>query len=302
MKISEMIDVKTESEKVNDSKTRMLEEIKADKDFYKQLLDLGLNDELISSYLGQLHSLYVEKKVCKECKNVNTCPFELPHLIRIPRVEGDFLSFEYGYCAKYYDVLRFQNNILVNDLNMEYASKTSKDLHMDAIRKPFVMKASNIYKKGLQDNNLLFVVGTPKSGCTYITSFFFAIYLKKYNCQGIYADASKRFDELNELLFKDKEAFNEQIEQFKNVDVLVLNKISSAYINDFIRDNIVYPIIAARYKNNKVTMITSEISLEDFITVISGKTDLGKIKGKQIYDLLKEFEQFNISSKIKLFR
>lgn len=273
-----------------------------DKEFYDFLKTFNLSDETIHKNVGILQDFYNEFHICRDCHDLNNCKMDDKYMNRhIVASDEDTITFDFGYCNAYLSYKNKMDRILINDLNPEYIKKQFDELDVNSIRVSFIKDLASLLIKGTLENNLFFVYGEPNSGNTFISNVFFKTYLEKYDVNGIYADGFTRISELNDLLFSNKNSFQDLLSTYQKVDVLVINKVSSAYINEFIRDNIIYPIISERLKNNKITILTSELTLDDFTKLMYGKTIQSSIRAKQIKNLLLKFKQFDITTKLNKY-
>lgn len=298
MDIKDFSYLKESTERTQKIRKELFEEIENDEDFHNFLLSNGLNDELIFKNVGSLIELKREKDTCKNCKGIKDCKLEQKYLNKNLIFDGEMIDFSIGYCQKYGRYLNFKNRVLIDDLNVDYFDKGLKSIKNSAVRQDFLKTYANLLSNKSLKNNLFYLKSKPRSGVTYITNVLFTSYLMKHNVYGIYANSANRIKELNDLYFNNKELFEATMKLYKDVDFLVLNKISFAYINDFIRDNIILPILEYRNSKNKITFVTSELTIDEFGKLLEGKNEQGKIRAKQITSILKSFNYFDISSEL----
>ena len=134
----------------------------------------------------------------------------------------------------------------------------------------------------------IYLYGGPRLGKSYLVASFLVTYLKKHPTKrGAFLDSSMRIKELSDLSFIDKNQFQQVLNSYIDIDVLVLDDFGSGYMSDFIRDTVVYPILNQRLKDKKLTIFVSKIPLKKLETYLSGKSASGKIQAGQIVDIIR---------------
>ena len=107
-----------------------------------------------------------------------------------------------------------------------------------------------------------------------------------------FIDAPYRFKELQST--KDNNTFNNLIEKYSHVPVLVIDDLGNEYKSDFVRESILFPILSNRAKAHLLTIITSDFSMND-ITTMYLTNQASKPKVEQIKRLLKRMCQKEIN-------
>ncbi|MEG0977755.1 MAG: hypothetical protein RSD40_00450 [Bacilli bacterium] len=282
-------------------KEKIYAEITADRDFFEKLLKFGLTDIDIKNNIIKIQDYYDESKICKNCKGIGHCSLGNKFFKRIPISNNGVLDFVYEYCDLYAFKEKENSLIISADYDPSYNEKSWTDIDVNSVRNPLVLALTNKIVKNSGDD-FYFIEAPSHQGGTFITSVFFKSYILKYNLTGIYLDAFLRISELNDLIFSNKNKFNELFNKYINVDVLVLNKISSCYFSDFIRDNILFPLINERIRTHKMTIVISEISLDNFVKLMVTKSSASGVRAQQIKSLFaNNYSFYNISSNIKIY-
>ena len=296
-----IIDKKLPNAKLTERREELFKQYKENSAFYSTLITSGLSDDDIHENVGILHDYFVQFNKCENCDGLNNCPADPKYVIASVKKENNQIVFTYGYCDKYLKSEKMKRLFIVSDFDKKYLDFELSKIDRTAIRAPLL---TDLIKKFLDSNyeqNLFYIFGKHKSGTTTISATFFKEYVIKYELSGMYLDCFTRIGELNSLFFTDKDNFAKKFAEICNVSILVLSKISSAYFNDFTRDNILYPLLVERVKNNRLTIITSELNIDEFGELINGKGYKLQIRSKQVVDLLKEFKQYDITDKIGVY-
>ena len=115
-------------------------------------------------------------------------------------------------------------------------------------------------------------------------SVFSKTLIDRNKCKVAYLDTPNRIRELNDLYFINKDAFQEELNNLINVDVLILDDFGNEYKNEIVRDNIVFPLLNERLRKHLLTCFVSSYSLNDIIKMYSLKdnkspkaTQLGEV-------------------------
>lgn len=207
----------------------------------------------------------------------------------------------YEDCLKYN---KFQRVVLVlrNDvIDMEYVplkpciERAQYLTHF--IRKDFSEELNNAkwdkLKSGvkkaiislLKEGKWIYLTGAMRSGRTYsATALINAKYVKQ-DGKIAFANTPKLISEINNEYFKDRASYNEDIEIYSNVPVLVLDDFGSEYKNEIVRDMILFPILKERAAKNLLTIFTSDYSINEVASLYSF-SNASNIISKQLKEML----------------
>jgi DNA replication protein DnaC len=276
-----------------------LDIILADKKFCEHLSTLGFNNEAIKENISFVIDYYNDYKVCINCKNANDCALGEHYIKRVTYNDG-ILNFEYDLCNKYKKINRVRNLSYYCDVNDDYLTKSlNHDLDKHAVRGDLLKVLFDIYLN--KSSKFVFVQSKKNSGGTFITSLFYKEIVAKHSLTGAYINGAKRFAELADLIFSNKAEFARRLEELQTAEILVINKISNYNFNEFIRNNVLYPILETRLSNGLTTILTSELKYEDFLSILNVKNSSKDVRFNQIKDILDEFNKINISLNIKFY-
>ena len=276
-----------------------LDIILADEKFCEHLSTLGFNNEAIKENISFVIDYYNDYKICINCKNANDCALGEHYIKRVTYNDG-ILNFEYDLCNKYKKINRVRNLSYYCDVNDDYLTKSlNHDLDKHAVRSDLLKALFDIYLN--KSSKFIFVQSKKNSGGTFITSLFYKEIIAKHSLTGAYINGAKRFAELADLIFSNKAEFARRLEELQTAELLVINKISNYNFNEFIRNNVLYPILETRMSNGLTTILTSELKYEDFLSILNVKNSSKDVRLNQIKDILDEFNKINISLNIKFY-
>lgn len=138
----------------------------------------------------------------------------------------------------------------------------------------------NGQKKGL------FIYGLHRSGKSFVAATLLNrfIFLKKPK-KVIFINCVSRIRYLQKIYFDNRDEFDNLIKLYSNVEVLVLDDFGKECKNAFIRDNIIFPILDCRIKNNFTTFFTSNFNYDELSKMYS-IDNFGKVYGEQLKEML----------------
>ena len=93
-------------------------------------------------------------------------------------------------------------------------------------------------------------------------------------------NANKRFDELKGLAVKDKKAFESRLTELENLPLVVIDDFGSEFKSDYVRDQIVMPLLTERAKKNLSTILISDYSLPEIKELYSSSRSSAIMAGK----------------------
>ena len=265
----------------------MQEEVLANIKAVVYLKKLGIDEQGIKENIDKIYDFACDMKNCKDCKGLKYCKKEPKYLVTSITVNNGFVDRNIVPCKKYLEYISFRNKILVRDFPEEWLENKINEVSnlrsksSQAVLKKY-MDASN-----QKSNGWIFIKGDIASG----KSFFAAALVSDAARTGTFdkvgfVNVPARFKELSDLAFQKNPMFNTEIEKYQNVDFLVLDDFGNEFKSDFVRDNILFPVISYRIKNNKFTVITSNYSIEDCATMYQTNY-ASKPKIEQLRSMLK---------------
>lgn len=286
---------------LNEFKNEKLNEMYSNKEFINDLFSHGMSDEDIKNNVIELIDYYNDFVAEQDQNNIKN-KFKNKLIFKDGKV-----SFEYGLNEESRDIFLIKDLSPICDIPEEYLYCKLSDIGRFSQRLKFIKSMSLISKSDTLNSFNYFIQAKKKSGGTYITSILYKELLVKFRCDGSYVDFYNIYSKLNELLFdkkpESKQLFNKLMDILINVDILVLNKISSVTINSYSRDNILFTIIDQRVSKGKSTIITSEVSFEDFIILLKDRKNSADPKLNMLIELFKDnYEFHNISLNLSPFK
>lgn len=275
------------SDDLEQYKDEKLKELYQDPYFLEFLKQYDLPKEMVRDSLGIFLDYVDDQHYCEKCPGIEKCAKKVPCMIAIPVIEETGIERKMQMCPKMLARRSIEKKFLLYDFDTKWLDDdffTTVDAKFGT-RKKIITQLSNLIND--KSDQSIYLFGKPRVGKSYLVATFLITYLKKHPTKkGAFLDAPIRLKELLDLSFADKNQFQQVLNSYIDVDVLVLDDFGSGYMSDYIRDSIVYPIINQRLKEGKTTIFISKLSLKNLETFLSLKSIGGKIQAGQIIDII----------------
>ena len=262
----------------------LLAALKADKDVYDSLKPLGLTNKEVRDNIGKLADYQEDFNICKNCPGFDKCPKKEKHISTYVFKDGNYLTTRSEPCKKFIEEMAIESKYLVRDFPTEWRKSTIKNLDLSDNRRPLIRDFLNIIKG--KTHKWLFVKGNHKVGKSYVLVTFANEFVALGLGQVAVINATKQFKDIADIAYSDKEGFKMTIEALSKVPLLVIDDFGQEYKNELIRDQIVIPLLNERAHNDKLTLFSSEFTIQEIQQLYSIGRNGGSIRGKQLGSLL----------------
>lgn len=270
-------------------KDEKLKELYQDPYFLEFLKQYDLPKEMVRDSLGIFLDYVDDQHYCEKCPGIEKCAKKVPCMVAIPVIEETGIERKMQMCPKMFARRNIEKKLLVYDFPQEWLANdifSQSDVDYVKNRLDILKSLTSLVEETSKE--WIYLYGGPRLGKSYLVASFLVTYLKKHPTKrGAFLDSSMRIKELSDLSFIDKNQFQQVLNSYIDVDVLVLDDFGSGYMSDYIRDSIVYPIINQRLKEKKLTIFISRIPLKKLETYLSGKSASGRIQAGQIVDIIR---------------
>jgi primosomal protein DnaI len=250
----------------------------------KKIQELSLSDKTVREFLGILISYQDDCHVCEHCPGVDQCPKDNPRTAMALLYDGRFLTRTNALCAPYLAQLNLESRYLCRDFPAEWLSVNLSDLSRTN-RIADVLNAFCIADKN-STSRWLFLNGEAGSGRSYILTALANDRIKNKDASVAFINANKRFDELKGLAITNRQAFDKRMKEFEECDLLVIDDFGSEYKSDYVRDQIVFPLLSERAKGHALTFFSSDFTLSDIQDLYSMNNRSAAVMAKQLVNLI----------------
>ena len=265
---------------------QLCDNLRSDKDVYESLKPLGLTNKEVRDNIGKLADYQEDFNICKNCPGFDSCPKKTPHISMYVYKDGSYLTTRSEPCKKLIDEMELDAKYIAKDFPQEWKKSVLKNLDLSENRRPLIKEFVNIIKG--KSHRWLFVKGNHKVGKSFVLVTFANEFIAQGLGQVAVINASKQFKALADIAYEDKETFKKTIDNLCNVPLLVIDDFGQEYKNDLIRDQIVLPILNERSHNDKLTLFSSEFTIDEIQQLYSNGRNGGAIRGKQLGNLLND--------------
>lgn len=257
-----------------------------DKDFEYLVRKLKLTEEVAMKYTSKLENTVCELNNCKKCKSILACKNKVEGYISYPTIEDNSLRFNYVSC-KYkneYDET-IKNRPVMYNIPDNIKNASFKDIDLTDKKRMPLMKWVNVFLKNYQKGDKgLYLHGSFGSGKSYILAALLNELAKKQvNSIIIYYP---------EMLSYLKSSFNDdyldKIDQFKKIEILLIDDIGAETVSSWSRDEVLGTILQYRMDSKLTTFFTSNLNLEELEQHLSiTNTGVNYVKSKRIIERIK---------------
>lgn len=229
----------------------LLKDITNDKSLMDILHELGIQDEEIPSYLPLLATYQDNQKEVKKDPNTLQMVLEIS--------DAGKLTCHYEETETAKEERRLVENYYLRDFPDDWLVSSLKSFRT-AREKEFQKRAILAMKGKYQ--NWFYVYGPLGGGKSYAIAAFLND-LARAGEKVAFLNANKRFDELKGLAIKDKMKFDQTMQELSSLDYLAIDDFGSEFKSDYVRDQIVIPLLTERSKKHKITLFASDYSLSE---------------------------------------
>ena len=262
----------------------LLAALKADKDVYESIKPLGLTNKEVRDNIGRLHDYQEDFNICKNCPGYSKCPKKERHISTYVYKDGNYITTRSEPCKEFIKEMEIESKYVAKDFPAEWRSSLLKNLDLSENRRPLIKEFVNIAKG--KSNKWLFVQGNHKVGKSFVLVTFANEFVALGRGKVAIINAARQFKNLADIAYSDKEGFKSAIDLLSTVPLLVIDEFGQEYKNEFIRDQIVIPVLNERSHHDLPTFFSSEFSIKEIQQLYSIGKNGGAIRGKQLGTLL----------------
>ncbi len=254
----------------------------------KYLRTLGLSDQMIKDNITKIYDFAVDMQNCKNCPGLNKCNKEPKHLVSSVTFNKGIVDRTIVPCKKYLEFTNFKKRFVTFDASEEWMNNTiyADVSNVRSKKKLTILKEYTDVIKG-NSSKWMFIKGGIATGKSFYAATLCVDAARAGTFEKIcFIDVPSRFKELSDFAFTKNPQFDEDMEKYKTANMLVFDDFGNEFKSDFVRDNILYPILSYRVKNKLFTIITSNYSMDECASMYQ-TTNASKPKIEQIKQMLK---------------
>ena len=264
---------------------KLVNDLRKDLEVYEQIKTLNLTVGEVRDNIAKLTDFKDDYNYCKNCPGLDKCEKHIPHIKMSVKKEGNYLSTSYEPCALIMEKIRLDNKYLKSDFPDEWKRSSIETLDLSTTRRPVVKQFAKILKD--ESEMWIYVHGNHKVGKSFLLVTFANEYAAANKGQVAVYNTVNLLQNLAGLSYDDKEEFARQMVLVSNVPLLVLDNFGEEYKNEYIRDQILIPLLNERERNSRTTMFASSFTIEEIQKMYAVGKSGGAIRARQLGDILK---------------
>ena len=223
------------------------------------------DEQYIYDHSGKFSDWCEMKAKCENCRGLEFCRQKTPGEV-MELYDDGILSYRITTCAfqrklskekahaKYYrDMDMLEDYLLVDVARLDIHNESKE--YKAAVMKVIELIMNEKPQKGL------YLWGKPGAGKSYLAAGI-CNHFAKNKKKVAFVNVPKLISDLK-MMFHDPDAMDQRLRRIKNADVLVLDDIGGESITSWSRDDILLPILDARMEKRRLTIFTSNYSLEE---------------------------------------
>lgn len=273
----------------------LVDEIRKDKDVYNEIKKLNLTLGEVRENVAKLTDFMNDFNYCKYCPGINECNKKIPHTSIKIHKEGNFITSDTEPCSKILEQLKFDSHYIVKDFKPDWRTSALRSLDLSENRRPAIKEFAKVLNG--KCTRWLYIRGNHKVGKSYLAVTFANEFIAVTDQKVAVMNCNERINQLADLSYKDKGYFEEQMDILADVPLLVLDNFGEEYKNEYVRDQIIIPLLSARANKSKVTIFTTEFTIDEIQKMYSIGKNGGDIRGKQLGNILRDLceEEFDLT-------
>ena len=250
----------------------------------KYVRELGIPEDKIDENITRIYDFVSDINYCRKCPGIKNCAKHNPLLCTKIVYEEGLVDRQLVPCPKFIERVAFEKQFLIRDFDDAWLDVKITDLDNTKDRTAALQKYVKFIKEG--KNDWIYLTGGPNSGRSFLAAAFATDAARKNVGPVCFVNCSTRIGEIASYYAKEKDRFQKEIERLSNCQILVLDDFGNEFKNDMIRDAILFPIISNRANKKLFTIVTSDFSINEIVTLYS-TSKAGEIRANQIGKLIK---------------
>lgn len=264
----------------------LVDELRNDKDVYNEIKKLNLTLGEVRENVAKLTDFMTDFNYCKYCPGINECNKKIPHTALTVRKVGNFITTDVEPCKKILEQLKFDSHYIIKDFEPNWRTSALREIDLSENRRPAIKEFAKVLNG--KNSRWIYLLGNHKVGKSYLAVTFANEFIAVTDKKVAVMNCGERIKQLSDLSYKEKDLFDAQLDTLSDVPLLIMDNFGSEYKNEFVRDQVIIPLLSARANKSNVTIFTSEFTIDEIQKMYSLGKNGGEIRGKQLGNILKE--------------
>lgn len=278
------------SEEAKNEKEEVLSQLKKSKDIQDWLVKNHQDETFLARHCYKFKDYLDRKALCNDCKGLSMC---------MQKVNGHILELKYDgtlskhvvpckYLKQKQDSLHHKARFTLCDMSDEQLMHSFEKIDLEKENDSYLKLVFEMTKSLKEENAQgFFLGGEPGSGKTYLACCYVNA-MAKQGKRCAFINVSQYFSSLKAKMY-DKEAYGLQIDALRKADVAVFDDIGGESVSNWTRDEILLPILNERMEKNRVTLFTSNYSIDNLqkYYAINSKLVNDEVGAKRLVERMK---------------
>jgi DNA replication protein DnaC len=236
---------------------------------HEQWKRLQVSEEEIKTHLSSWVQWQLDEEEVKVCLQAHRCVKpQSHHMITLERNQAGYLQRVMKPCPMMQESLSVNARLVYADFPEAWKNS---DLFFDIKQRDSRKNLYRYLSKILagEPTGGLYLQGGHQTG----KSFSLAVFAYKYALNNLgriaFIDSTSWLDQCIGLRTSDDRAIVREIEKLSDVDIVIFDNFGQRDLDDYLRDQVVMPLLAKRLQKQKITMFTSVYGLDDIETMFT---------------------------------
>lgn len=285
----------------NDYIEKLLNDLRNDPPVYEIIKKMGVTTKCVKENISKFSDFQDDFNYCKNCPGIDKCNKKTPYLTMSLSYENGFVERNYSPCKKMVERIERSKSYLYADFPNEWDGLTFNTIDRTPMRDRAIILFNDIIDNKQQ--KWIYVYGKHATGKSFFVTALANefVYLRKE--QVAYINVNKRFKELADKAFDEKNRFEKTIINLSVVPLLIMDDFGSEYKSELVRDQILIPILLERSRNKRPIIFTSQFKLDEIRELYAGKNKASALRARQLYDLINEQSAFfSFDSAVSIYK
>lgn len=263
-----------------------------DQDIKKFINDNKITTEELEKYMEVFMAYYNKKGLCTNCLGLANCKQTRIGLEPVLDKEGIYIDLDYIPCS-YQEA--YNNDHSTNEFLHLYGTSFSEygnDLFVNNNRRT-VLKEVKRFLESYEENPKqkgLYVYGECGQGKSYIVAYL-AVELANKGIDVAFVYYPDLVRQIKSMVLTG--GINELVNELKRVPILILDDFGGESNTNFIRDEVLLPILQYRMVNKKPLFITSNLDQKAILDHLSESSkEIDAQKAVRVYERIKTLVDF----------
>ena len=263
-----------------------------DNDIKQFINDNQITNEELEKYIEIFMAYYNKKGLCENCQGLENCKQTRKGLEPLLDKEGMYIDLDYVPCQYQasYDEAHSTNEYL--HLYGTSFSEYGNDLFVNNNRRTVLKEVKRFLESYDQNPKQkgLYVYGECGQGKSYIVAYL-ALELANKGIDVAFVYYPDLVRKIKMMVLTG--GINELVNELKKVPVLILDDFGGESNTNFIRDEVLLPILQYRMVNKKLLFITSNLDQKAILDHLSESSkEIDAQKAVRVYERIKTLVDF----------